>query len=157
MAIIQQMISQINFLSWKLLNLCSNLLTIRSHWSNKQEASVGSDNGLAPDRHQANVWTRARFLCFAWSKLRLCSANHRTGYFSNLACDWLSIVWGYSEQETENGPSIELVYQSIHASPRLNKSKPLIRSCKKFLWETLKSDSCHDAKFVVTSTTTGFW
>ena len=26
------------------------------------------------------------------------------GYFSNLACDWLSIVWTYSEQETENGP-----------------------------------------------------
>ena len=26
------------------------------------------------------------------SKLRLCLANHRAGYFSNLACDWLSIV-----------------------------------------------------------------
>ena len=38
------------------------------------------------------------------SKLRLCSANHRAGYFNNLACDWLSIVWAYSEQETENGP-----------------------------------------------------
>ena len=45
---------------------------------------------------------RARFLSLAQSKLRLCSANHRTGYFSNLACDWLSIVWAYSEQETEN-------------------------------------------------------
>ena len=44
------------------------------------------------------------FLSLAWSKLRLCSANHRAGYFSNLACDWLSIVWAYSEQETENGP-----------------------------------------------------
>ena len=38
------------------------------------------------------------------NKFRLCSANHRAGYFSNLACDWLSIVWAYSEQETENGP-----------------------------------------------------
>ena len=26
------------------------------------------------------------------------------GYLSNLACDWLSIVWAYSEQETGNGP-----------------------------------------------------
>ena len=26
-------------------------------------------------------------------KLRLCSANHRAGYFSNLACDWPSTVW----------------------------------------------------------------
>ena len=49
-------------------------------------------------------WTWARFLSLARSKLRLCSANHRAGYFSNLACDWLSIVWAYSGQETENGP-----------------------------------------------------
>ena len=46
----------------------------------------------------------ARFLSLARSKLRLCSANHRAGYSSNLACDWLSIVWAYSEQKTENGP-----------------------------------------------------
>ena len=46
----------------------------------------------------------ACFLSLAWSKLRLCSANHRAGYFSNLACDWLSIVWAYTEQEIENGP-----------------------------------------------------
>ena len=37
----------------------------------------------------------ACFLSLARSKLRLCSANHRAGYFSNLACDWLSIVWAY--------------------------------------------------------------
>ena len=51
-----------------------------------------------------HIYIRARFLSLAPSKLRLCSANHRAGYFSNLACDWLSIVWAYSEQETENGP-----------------------------------------------------
>ena len=33
----------------------------------------------------------------------ICSANHRAGYFSNLACGWQSMVWTYSEQETENG------------------------------------------------------
>ena len=36
---------------------------------------------------------KARFLSLARSKLRLCSANHRAGYFSNLACDWLSLLW----------------------------------------------------------------
>ena len=46
----------------------------------------------------------AHFLSLARSRLRLCSANHRAGYLSNLACDWLSIVWAYSEQETESGP-----------------------------------------------------
>ena len=38
------------------------------------------------------------------SKLRLCSANHRPGYWSNLPCDWPSTAWAYFEQETENGP-----------------------------------------------------
>ena len=58
--------------------------------------------------------TRARFLSLARSKLRLCSANHRAGYFSNLACDWLSIVWAYSEQETENGPRVRLWVEAPH-------------------------------------------
>ena len=49
-------------------------------------------------------WIRAHFLSLAWSKLRLCSANHRPGYWSNLPCDWPSTAWAYSKQETENGP-----------------------------------------------------
>ena len=48
--------------------------------------------------------TCARFLSLVQSKLRLCSANHRPGYWSNQPCDWPSIAWAYSEQETENGP-----------------------------------------------------
>ena len=47
---------------------------------------------------------RARFPSLARSKLRLCSANHRPGYWSNLPCDWPSTAWAYSEQETEKGP-----------------------------------------------------
>ena len=48
--------------------------------------------------------TWAHYLSLAQSKLRLCSANHRPGYWSNLPCDWPSTAWAYSEQETENGP-----------------------------------------------------
>ena len=47
--------------------------------------------------------TWPHFLSPTQSKLRLYSANHRAGYFHNLACDWLSIVLAYSEQEKENG------------------------------------------------------
>ena len=47
---------------------------------------------------------RAYFLPLAPSKLRLCSANHRAVYFSNLPCDWPGTVWVFSEQETENRP-----------------------------------------------------
>ena len=50
------------------------------------------------------IW--GRFLSLTRSKLRLCSANNRAGYCSILACDWLSIVWAYSEQETETDPAI---------------------------------------------------
>ena len=34
----------------------------------------------------------------------LCSAIHRAVYFSNVACDWLIIVWAYSQLETESRP-----------------------------------------------------
>ena len=44
------------------------------------------------------------FLSLARSKLRLCSANHRPGYWSNLPCDWRSTAWASSKQETGNGP-----------------------------------------------------
>ena len=48
--------------------------------------------------------TWARFVSLVRSKLRLCSANHRPGYWSNLRCDWPSTARAYFEQETENGP-----------------------------------------------------
>ena len=50
------------------------------------------------------IWVR--FLSLTRSKVRLCSANHRPSYWSNLTCGWLRTAWAYSEseQETENGP-----------------------------------------------------
>ena len=53
--------------------------------------------------HLSHDITRARFLSLTQGMLRLRSANHRAGYFSNLACDLLSIVWTYFGQETESG------------------------------------------------------
>ena len=51
------------------------------------------------------MWLGPVFCLFsARSKLRLCSTNHRPGYWSNLPCDWLSTAWVYFEQETENRP-----------------------------------------------------
>ena len=54
-----------------------------------------------------NIKLRRTWACFqslAQSKLRLYSANHRPGYWSNLPCDWPSTAWACSKQETENGP-----------------------------------------------------
>ena len=41
-------------------------------------------------RRHCTTHTKASVLALAQSKLRLSSANHRTGYISNLDCDWLS-------------------------------------------------------------------
>ena len=76
--------------------------------SNHDGGTIGCQRQL-PVPPWWDTW--ARFLSLTRSKLRLCSANHRAGYFSNLACDWLSIVWAYSEQETENGPWFSILYQ----------------------------------------------
>ena len=61
--------------------------------------------------------------------------KHRAGYFSNLPCDWLSIVWVYSEQETENGPC------SSHMGP----NEPCYWSCVAAFkhWETVCDVSRH--------------
>ena len=56
--------------------------------------------------HGVSIKKPRSFLSLAWSKLRLCLANRRAGYFSSLACDWLSTDWAYSEKETENGPRL---------------------------------------------------
>ena len=42
---------------WKYLNSDSNFTDLCSLWSNWQYGSIGSDNGLAPTRRQAIMWT----------------------------------------------------------------------------------------------------
>ena len=69
------------------------------------------------------------------SKLRLCSANHRTGYFSNLACDWLSIVWAYSEEETKNGAMYRRWWYEI-----IDNLRHLLRKYYHLLFSTVSTD-----------------
>ena len=79
--------------------LIENLI-LAVFWAIPKSSYLG--HGLIIITPQYSVW--ARFLVVAQSKLRLCSPNHRPGYWSNLPCDWPSTAWAYSEQETENGP-----------------------------------------------------
>ena len=92
--------------------------------------------------------TRARFLSVAPSKLRLCSANHRPGYWSNPPCDWSSTAWAYSEQEAENGPRSIKQHVAVTAWTHLPKNKGSL--CVKLtgwrivrLWCNQWVDSCH--------------
>ena len=48
-----------HFHEWKLLYFDSNFTEICSQVSNWQYVCVGSGNGLAPNRRQANIWTNA--------------------------------------------------------------------------------------------------
>ena len=89
--------------------------------------------------HRSLPSTRARSLSLARSKLRLCSANHRPGYWSNLPCDWPSTAWAYSEQETENGPravtltTLPFQWKMSHGTRRVKPSVWFIES-HKLVW-----------------------
>ena len=81
---------------------CKTQLIDHASHTARIAAGEGSISTVAGYGYQCG--TRVRFLSLARSKLRLCSANYRPGYWSNLPCDWQSTAWAYFEQETENGP-----------------------------------------------------
>ena len=56
-AAISQTIFHMLFLDWKVLYFDSNFTEVCSQGSNWQQPSIGSDNGLAPNRRQAIIWT----------------------------------------------------------------------------------------------------
>ena len=56
----------------------------------------------------------ARFLSVSPSKLRLCSANHRPDYWSNLPCDQPNTTWAYSKEETENKTRCLASHQGVN-------------------------------------------
>ena len=84
------MLAKIIFWKWASIKICMHL--------------SGNDELMHLTGDSTTLYSRTCFLSLAWSKLRLCSANYRPGYWSNLPCDWLSTAWAYSEEETENNP-----------------------------------------------------
>ena len=89
------------------------------------------DIGLMP-LATVQYQSRARFLSPARSKHRLCSANHRSGYWSNLPCDWPSTAWAYSGQETESGPRSSISWHSYIVVRYINPH--LFRFSDVMLW-----------------------
>ena len=57
--------------------------------------------------------------------LRQLFTNHRTGYLSNLACEWQSIIWVYSQKGTGNGPSFAEVNTTTTATENNHHPPPL--------------------------------
>ena len=52
---------QMHFLEWKCMNFDSDFTELSSQGSNWQYLSTSSDNGLAPTRWQAIIWTNADY------------------------------------------------------------------------------------------------
>ena len=53
----QTTVFQVHFLEWKLLNFKWNFTEACSLGSNWQYGSIGSENGLAPNRRQTIIWS----------------------------------------------------------------------------------------------------
>ena len=50
------------FLEWQYMNVGESFTEVYSLGSNLQYGSIGSDNGLAPNRRQAIIWTNVGML-----------------------------------------------------------------------------------------------
>ena len=66
-----------HFLKRKFINFNYNFTEVCSHGSNQQYSSTGSDNGLAPERQQAIIWTNDGLLY--WHVYALLGLNELMG------------------------------------------------------------------------------
>ena len=89
---------------WSSMAIYLNAMLTSLVWIAHQSQSLCDEFHISETRWSKPTVTRARFLSLTPGKLRLYSANHRPGYWSNLPYDWPSTASAYSEQETENGP-----------------------------------------------------
>ena len=84
-----------HYLEWQWYNYDSNFTEICSQESNWQWAGIGLDNGLAPDRRQAIIWTNAdpihrRIYAALWGdELTHCSQIGILGIQVNNNLEWM--------------------------------------------------------------------
>ena len=57
-----------HFLEWKCYNIGHNFTEVFSKWPDQQYSSIGSDNGLAPIRRQAIIWTNDGYITDAYMR-----------------------------------------------------------------------------------------
>ena len=101
---------QMHFLEWKILNFKRNVTEICSLGSNWKYGSIGLDNGLAPKRRQAIIWSNV--CMFYWhiyatlflNELTPCSASRSVGTVQNTRVDKVFSIlagWFWSVNPTE--------------------------------------------------------
>ena len=77
---------QMHFHEWKFLYFDSNFTEVCSQGVNRQKVSVGSGNGLAPNRRQAIIWTNAD--PGLWRKYAALGGDMLSAALSFLLCVW---------------------------------------------------------------------
>ena len=69
---------QIHFLEWKLLDFKWYFIEMCSLWSNWQNVTISSDNGLVLNRRQAIIWTNEDLVYWRiYASLGLSELTHR--------------------------------------------------------------------------------
>ena len=90
-----------HFREWKILYFDCNFTDVCSQGSNWQSSSIGLDNGLAPNRWQAIIWTNADPI--NWRIYATPGGDELTQMFIVSVCKSLSTVWApkyFIHQET---------------------------------------------------------
>ena len=83
-----------HFHEWELLNFNHNLTEICSLGSNSKYGSIGPDNGLAPNRRQAIIWTNDDlgywriYASLGLNELKIIILTHLIGWSSLLLLLW---------------------------------------------------------------------
>ena len=88
----QMTFSSFLFLEWKPLNFKLNFTEICSLWSNWQHSSIGSDNGLAPNRRQTIMWSYVGMLY--WRTYASLGPNELSSVFHNWNLLHAEVYWG---------------------------------------------------------------
>ena len=90
-----------HFREWNILYFDYNFTDVCSQGANWQSSSIGLDNGLAPNRWQAIIWTNADPI--NWRIYATLGGDELTQMFIVSACKSLSTVWApksFIHQET---------------------------------------------------------
>ena len=80
-----------HFREWKILYFDYNFNDVCSQGSNWQSSSISLDNGLAPNRWQAIIWTNADPI--NWRIYATLGGDELTQMFIVSVCESLSTVW----------------------------------------------------------------
>ena len=132
MATIFQMTFQVHFPEWKCINFHKDFTKVYSQWSNQQYSSISSDNGLAPTRRQAIIWSNdgLSYRCIyakakrQWSQVGWMLIHHRDGLLSSSFCFTLNSSVGLWVGIQSAGESVSWDFQVriLHSAEEDNLS-----------------------------------